>query len=331
MTDPLIAFGVRLTQIVLPILIVVGTVGNSLNVAVLIRPLFYPHACSRYLLATAVNNVFYSSLLLPINFSSLVINSIQSRISVYICKTMVFAFHSAAFISPFTIALASMERYFASATSAHLRQFSSVRISRWAIASVVTLLVLFNLNTFILITAQPDDGLGCRIPTNTLYNQIYGIVQASVYAVVAPFLMSLFGYLTMRNLRQVRVIPVVISTHRRTERQLARMLLLQVSIYIVLNLPISVTYLISFLPVDFKTTSQFYLMYTITQTLTYTFNSASFITYILSTRSYRQECIRIVKKILRIKDHGNHRMGMQTIPMTVGNRQTNTIEPILTQ
>ena len=113
----------------------------------------------------------------------------------------------------------------------------------------------------------------------------------------------------MRNLRQVHVIPVVISTHRRTERQLARMLLLQVSIYIVLNLPISVTYLISFLPVDFKTTSQFYLMYTITQTLTYTFNSASFITYILSTRSYRQECIRIVKKILRIEDHGNHRMG----------------------
>lgn len=162
------------------------------------------------------------------------------------------------------------------------------------------------------MTAEAVDGLGCRIPTNTLFNQMYGIAQASVYAVVAPFLMALFGYLTMRNLRQVHVLPVVVSTHRRTERQLARMLLLQVSIYFVLNSPISVVYLISFLPVDFKTTSQFYLLYTITQTLTYSFNSASFITYILSTRSYRQECIRIVKRILRIEDRGNNRMQMQT-------------------
>lgn len=116
MTDPLITFGVRLTQVVLPILIVVGTVGNSLNVAVLIRPLFYPYVCSRSLLATAINNVFYSSVVITYQLLVTGYQLDPSRISVYICKTMVFAFHSAAFISPFTIALASMERYFASST-----------------------------------------------------------------------------------------------------------------------------------------------------------------------------------------------------------------------
>ena len=141
MADPLITFGIRLTQTVLPVLIVVGTVGNLLNVAVLIRPLFYPHACSHYLLATAINNVFYSSVVITYQLLVTGYRLDPSQISVYICKTIAFAFHSTAFISPFTIALASMERYFASSTHVRLRQFSSIRVSRWAIASVVTLLV----------------------------------------------------------------------------------------------------------------------------------------------------------------------------------------------
>jgi hypothetical protein len=186
---------------------------------------------------------------------------------------MLYAFHVSSYISPYNIVLASIERYFASSTSVHLRRFSSIRVSRWAIGFVVGFFGLFGINTLVLTTARSDDGLGCRIPGNTIYNQIYVIVQVTLYAIIAPCLMILFGLLTIYNLRQVRVAPVVISSYRRNESQLIRMLLFQVSIYIVLNLPLSITYLAAILPISFKSTSIFYFINVIGQILTYASNT----------------------------------------------------------
>ena len=339
MVDSLISLGALLYKIVVPILIIVGVIGNSLNIVVLVRPVFYPHACSRYLLAAAINNVFYSSVVL---IYQLLVTGYQldpSNTSVFICKFMIYFYHVSAYISPYSIVLASMERYFASSTKVTLRRFSSIRVSRWAVAFVVGFFALFGINSFVLITAQPGDGLGCQIPGDKIYNQIYTVMQATFYAFIAPSLMALFGFLTMRNLRQVRVVPVVMSSHRRTESQLVRMLLLQVGIYIVLNVPASITYLIAILPVAIKAKPIFFLIYDVTELLTYTSFSAGFIVYIFGTRSYREEFMLIVRKILHINHHGENRVGTQTrtnqntihtIAVRGSTRQNNPVEQTFT-
>ncbi|CAF1263874.1 unnamed protein product [Adineta steineri] len=312
MTDSLISLGAQLTRITLPMIIIMGVVGNSLNIAVLLRPVFYSHACSRYLLAASINSVIYSSVVL---IYQLLVTGYQldpSTISVMICKVMTYVFHVTAYISPYNIVFASMERYFSSSTSVYLRNFSSIRISRWIIGCIVGFFVLFGINTFVLITANPNDGLGCQIPDGKIYNQIYVVTQAMLYAIIAPFLMGLFGYLTMRNLKQVRVTPVVVSKHRRTERQLIRMLLLQVSIYIMLNLPVGVTYLSAVLPVSYKTTPLFFLVADITEILTYASNSSSFIIYMIGNRCYREELMVILRTLFRMKQPVNNRIGTQS-------------------
>jgi hypothetical protein len=70
--------------------------------------------------------------------------------------------------------------------------------------------------------------------------------------------MALFGIMTIYNTKRVRVIPTAVSRHRRTENQLAGMLLLQVGTYIVLTIPTSVTYLMLVFPNPIQTTSAFY-------------------------------------------------------------------------
>jgi hypothetical protein len=61
----------------------------------------------------------------------------------------------------------------------------------------------------------------------------------------------IFGFLTIRNISQQRkrITSLVINPARRNESQLACMLFVQVSVYLIFSLPAAVTYLIiTFIP-----------------------------------------------------------------------------------
>ncbi len=58
MSDPLIELAIELTRIIIPIIMIIGIIGNSLNICVLTRPILYNHACSRYFLAALVEIIY---------------------------------------------------------------------------------------------------------------------------------------------------------------------------------------------------------------------------------------------------------------------------------
>ncbi len=76
-----------------------------------------------------------------------------------------------------------------------------------------------------------------------MYYQLYSIVQVLFFCVIAPCLMTVFCILAIYNTKQVRIQPVHMKHHRRTDRQLGFMLLIQVSTFIVLNSPVCVVYI----------------------------------------------------------------------------------------
>jgi hypothetical protein len=66
-----------------------------------------------------------------------------------------------------------------------------------------------------------------------------------LYYILAPILMIIFGLLTIYNICQhtVHVGPQRISaSDRRTEGQLTRMLIIQLSVHIILTVPFGITY-----------------------------------------------------------------------------------------
>jgi hypothetical protein len=63
MTDSLTQLAIKLTRIIIPIIMFVGILGNSLNIAVFTRSALYNYACSRYFLAVACNNLFFTSVM----------------------------------------------------------------------------------------------------------------------------------------------------------------------------------------------------------------------------------------------------------------------------
>jgi uncharacterized membrane protein YidH (DUF202 family) len=300
MVDSLIQLAIELVCTIIPVIIVLGVISNSVNIAVLSRSVLYNHACSRYFLALAGNNLFLSSAFL---INRLLITGYQldiTKISNLSCKLVQYVTGVAVVISPYFIILASIDRYCASSRNVQRRKFSNVRVAPWALVSVVVLVALYYINYLVLIDLRKDDSLGCAIRGDTIYKKVYPITQFFVFAIIPPCLMGLFGGMTICNMKHVHSLPRVAARYRRTENQLVRMLLLQVGIYIILTLPLSIAYIILVLPNSIKVTAKFQFAYLICQLFYYLSCVTSFILYFLSGDIYRKECIRLIYNLPRL-------------------------------
>ena len=113
----------QLTRIIVPIIIVVGVVSNSLNIVVLTRPKLYQQACSRYFLAHAGSSLFYLSVVLLYRLLADEYHLDPANLSPIWCKLIVYVNHLGIFLTPNFIVLASIDRWCASS--------SSVETNRW--------------------------------------------------------------------------------------------------------------------------------------------------------------------------------------------------------
>jgi hypothetical protein len=322
MSDSLSQIGTQLLRATLPVIIIIGVVGNSLNIAVLIRPALYRYSCSRYFLALASNNLFYSGIIFTYHLLASGYQINPSNYSVISCKIITYILTLSSFLSPYLIVCASIDRYCASSINANLRKFSNIKVARWAILFVIIVIMLFYINTIILIELRSTNAFGCYIQADTTYKKIYPIMEAVVFAIIPPSLMVLFGMLTIYNIKQVHVIPAAMSRHRRTENQLAGMLLLQAGAYIVLTVPSVVTYLMIIFPNTIDATSVFYFVTITTELLYYCSFATSFVLYFISASTYRKELIELIYRIFRLRG----RNGIHPVTNTI----TNTMVPMTT-
>ncbi|CAF1127674.1 unnamed protein product [Rotaria sordida] len=118
--------GIQLTRIITLVIIFIGVVGNWLNIAILTRRTLYQNACSRYFLVVAINNLFYSGVVLVYRLLNTAYNINSSDNSIFLCKISNYIIYTSSFIAPYFIICASIDRYCASSTNAQMRKFSSV-------------------------------------------------------------------------------------------------------------------------------------------------------------------------------------------------------------
>ncbi|CAF0761371.1 unnamed protein product [Adineta steineri] len=316
MSQSLAEISTKITQIVLPMIIVAGVVGNSLNIIILNRPNLRNHACSKYFLALASNNVIYSSFIIDY-FLSNGFNINGQIVSNALCKILQYIGSVCAFLSPYFIILATIDRFFASSSNVTLRRFSNIVVAKYFILIVVSCSLLLYINTLVSYELY-DDGYGCALRSKTIFNQVLLLVQVLLFAAVPPVLMLIFGFLTIYNITRSRVLQQVTRSYRRTEGQLIRMLFFQVVIYILLNIPLCILYLLLIIPSSFIPTSEFFITVTIAQIFFHLLYTTPFFLYILSARVYREELIHLISKIYRIRER------TQVQPMPVAHHRNRT-------
>lgn len=319
----LVQLGQEISRIVIPIIIAVGVISNSINILVLTRPALYQHACSRYFLALAVSNLFYTGVILVYHLLSDQYQMNPSNSSNTLCKFTVYVSQFGIALAPSFIVLAAIDRWCGSSTNARLRQFSSVKTARWMILFTTILFALIFSNSAIAVDVRDTDPFGCTIRADTPYKEVYVVVQVCIVSVSIPCLMALFGLLTIYNINKARIAPAENSRHRRTGNQLIRMLLLQVGAHIVLNLPSSVAYLILAFPNDIRYRLDFAAAVIFCLLPLHVSYTTAFFLYVISAQVYRKELLRLFNRFFRRNAENQvHSMTNTNNTMTMAGRHT---------
>ena len=297
MLEFLIQFAIEATRIIVPIIIIFGIVSNSLNILILTRPGLFRHACSLYFIGRAISNLFYTTVMLTIN---LLADGYQLDLTLYsnfTCKMITYFLNLCPNISAYFIVLASIDRYCASSANVRIRDFSCIRVARWTIGILISILMIFFIWALVAFELVTFGLCICLIDSTLLSSQIFLIIVITLYAVLAPFCMIVFGFLTIKNANPLHLIRNRTSHFRRTQCQLSRMLLLQVGTHIILSLPFCIGFFIFILPIPLRFSLEFYYIFIISKLPLYLSFITPFFLYILSAQVYRAELIRLVKKI----------------------------------
>ena len=289
---PLIELAHQLNRTIIPMIIFIGIGSNTLNIIILTQTKFSRQSCSRYFLANAISNLFYSSIVLTYRLLADDYRIDPARISIVWCKIFEYFNHLGIFLSGNFLVLASIDRWCASSSRIQFRKFCHIKIAHWLINLTILFFAIFFINSIITVDLRQT---GCSIRADTTYKQIYVLLQSSIISLLCPCLMSVFGLMTISNIKNRRVLPIAIASTRRTESELVRMLLLQIGIYVLLSVPSSISYLIFVLPNDLKITSEFFFAAMISLLLFHLSYTTPFFLYILSGRIYRKELRRFFR------------------------------------
>ena len=197
------------------------------------------------------------------------------------------------------LVLTSIDRYCSSSNNVHRRRLSNIRTAQWSISIVVLFALIFIINNAI-IANNTNAASRCTTDASHPINQVLRIAQVIVYVILAPLLMIVFGLLTIHNATRFNRRHAVHAGHRPSERQLTRMLIVQVLTHILLSLPFCVIFFMTIIPLAFKSTIMFFFLFIIFKIPLYVTFITPFFLYILTAQLYRNELIFLVKAVLGI-------------------------------
>jgi hypothetical protein len=227
---------------------IVGTIGNGLNILIFTSQNLRSNSCSFYFLFSSIAN-------LPVIYVDMITQMLTQYYGIptdtssdFVCKFKFYTVEVCRTSSASYIALASFDRYSSSCQNINRRRWSTVRRAQ-IIIGVVTLFICvsyYHVSLYFHVKPLADGTLSCIGESSAngyrVFSDIYFLFT---YCIIPPVLMTLFGTLTIKNVqlskRQImsKNKTVLLSTQRK-DRQLIRMLIIQIVIFIPLTLPVGI-------------------------------------------------------------------------------------------
>jgi hypothetical protein len=310
----------RTTIYTQPIFFVVIVLVNILNISILRSPRLLTSSCSYYFLVYSIISIIHTSCLCPLqllrHFSTPWTNTMVG------CKLQNFVLFTLTFEASLMLVVATFDRFCSSSASARIRSLSNTRTAKYIIV-LATLVCIIYISPMLIILYYDENSNLC-VQHLFAISYVYTLSQLLVYHILIPVLLLVFGIWTIVNIRQQsRDIGLNMQRirGRRTDGQLARMLILQVLAHFIFFLPYSITYSINAIIPATRTVT----ILAIRQLAVPWFQCDYFFfvfLYIFSGSVYRQELIRLVRC------HKRHRI----VPLDGSNDlpQPNTIEHTMT-
>ncbi|CAF3553658.1 unnamed protein product [Rotaria sp. Silwood1] len=266
-------FQKELFRILIPIIILVGNIGSILNVIVF--------------------SVITLLRLLQIGF-----NIDSSSTWSWICKLRFFAVGFLLMLPRSYMLLAAIDRYVMSISNQH--RFLSRRVALKMILLTCLFWMIICIHNIINYDIQISSNGTNRICTNPsgTYSIFLSFYSILINGLSMPLLMTIFGLLTVRNLKRYynqihNSITIILERRKKQEWLILRMILIQLIVNVILSLPITIYLCYSgltqyIIKSSFRIFMENYI-YNMLTILQYINAAASFYVYSLTSRIFRKE------------------------------------------
>ncbi|CAF1013162.1 unnamed protein product [Adineta ricciae] len=306
------------------LILLFGTVGNILNLLVLREQDLIKVPCTHYIYCSSMSAVvFLWSALLTRILQGYNINWPNENRP--LCKIRLYILNVTWAIAIWALVGASIDRFLCSSRSATYRRLSTIRTARYYLTAIFVFFALFFAEVLYCYEASVPNvpvacygqNFACRI-FNDWMSLFMDIILPSIF-------LALFGSLTIRNAQTRMVRPITESIHhtdvnnqiklvRKNERNLTTMLLVQVSIVFVLDLPFEVYRLYASITSNVSKSASRLVIENLVYAL------SLFVDYeLLMMASRRELCLDDKVKLIKAKEYGSsHRELSDTFQISVG-------------
>lgn len=194
----------------LSVFLAFGTVGNVLLICILVQRTHRQNSCSLYLLSATVVNLILIECILPVAVYS-ARNVDPQSISLPWCKIRSYLFNALLMLYRWYKMAACVDRAAMCNPRAWIRSFSQARVARRTILiiTIVWLLIPVHLAIFFRIEN------GRCVPETGAYAKFFSAYSIVISGWSPPIVMAIFGVISYRNLKQVRVRDWVESCFER--------------------------------------------------------------------------------------------------------------------
>ena len=285
------------TRYRMSIYVACGNVGNLILISMFSQRDQRRNSCSLYLLGMSLCNL----LCLDIGIIPLIFALDHSDITVeslFACRFQFYLRHSSFQLMRTFKVLACFDRYALSTENPFLRSFAQPRVAHRSLLCVTFFWLL--LVIFFSVIRSIENG-SCGI-SNRIYSLIYTIYYLIFAGLLPPVLILLLTFLVLHQLKKVRQRVQPRSSNRRRDRDLLRMVFIEVTVYVINTTPFSLFLVYRLISDQTKKSrdrqqlesfvnylSQSFLMY---------FNTAlPFYIYLFSSSSFRKQFQRWISMV----------------------------------
>lgn len=281
------------------ILLILGDIGN-----ILVILLFRQHrktACSVYLSSAALINIVYLTFNISIIIDTYMGGSLASS-SLIFCKLRFYLSHVFGQMARYFIVLVCFDRYVITNINFRRRSFNRPNIAKRLILFVTIFWCIIGSHQ--LMFTKINNGQCGQFGIYYTINNIYVLIS---FSITPPVLMSTFGYLAYRQLKQSIARLAALENNQNTfivhrrDRELLIMILTEVFIYLfatILQLAINLELLLEVYITTNKTVEHIQIenfILILSVFLVYMNHAAPFYIYILVSKGFRHDFKKLFK------------------------------------
>jgi len=227
----------EITRIGYPMCVLIGNIGGAIGLFVFLQKRMRKNPYGLFIIVYMIANILYVNFTILLQALSALFQINPSAQSSTFCRIEYYISFVLAVIPSYLLAMASIDRSFASSRNVHIRSRSTKRFAALMIGIICSFWIVFHVQAFFTADLELIGNLGfvCtfRLGISTIFAAYYNLICIGI---IPPLLMIGFGIQILMNIRQNHVNRTNLRNNRRS---LILLLIIQVAIYLCLRLPAS--------------------------------------------------------------------------------------------